>query len=155
MNQIYPLIRTVYMKHCRRVIKRVRLGVLRRSTPSHPEDIYQASIHKLHEEFTIHKIPHPNDIACIELDRKVEFSNRIHPICLPKKNSDFLGQEAEVAGWGHVNRTSGHSDILKKANVRIMKMIYECEEEVGNQVEITSRMLCAKSRNFSGNACQV
>jgi len=41
-----------------------------------------------------------NDLALIELDSDVEYERHIQPICLPEKDTDFVGSEAYVSGWG-------------------------------------------------------
>lgn len=42
-----------------------------------------------------------DDIALINLDQEVEWSDRIQPACLPNPDKDsFAGFLATVAGWG-------------------------------------------------------
>lgn len=42
------------------------------------------------------------DIALLELERPVEYSNTVRPICLPDTSHDFpTGKAIWVTGWGH------------------------------------------------------
>ena len=41
-----------------------------------------------------------DDIALIELDKPLEFSPNIQPVCLPQKNANFTRAEGLVSGWG-------------------------------------------------------
>ncbi|CAB3380272.1 Hypothetical predicted protein [Cloeon dipterum] len=44
-----------------------------------------------------------NDIGLIKLDKPVDFTNWVHPICLPKgPGADLANSKAVVAGWGRV-----------------------------------------------------
>lgn len=53
-------------------------------------------------------IIHPNfnsrlledDMALVELDKRVFFNANIQPICLPNKKQDFTHQHGYVSGWG-------------------------------------------------------
>lgn len=63
-------------------------------------------------EYTVTRIKsHPrfsrygfyNDISLLELDRTVEFTESIQPVCLPEPGTipeDFLGLRGTVTGWG-------------------------------------------------------
>ncbi|CAL4081618.1 unnamed protein product, partial [Meganyctiphanes norvegica] len=62
-----------------------------------------------------------NDIAILKTNRKVIYSKKIWPYCLPDKNQvldDFL--PVVIAGWGHVNQTHTTSSI-KTAFVRLVE----------------------------------
>lgn len=76
------------------------------------------------------RIPHPqynpqsseqyNDIALLRLDRRVEYSDFVKPICLPRtadlKEKSSVGQRLQVAGWGRT-ATARYSNIKQKVGV--------------------------------------
>ncbi|XP_076590307.1 ST14 transmembrane serine protease matriptase a [Chaetodon auriga] len=105
-------------------------------------------------------IPHPNynaytfdnDIALMELDSPVAFSDYIRPICLPAAQHDFpTGSTVWITGWGATREGGFAATVLQKAQVRIINH-NTCNELMGG--EITSRMLCAGVLSGGVDACQ-
>ncbi|KAM9733306.1 LOW QUALITY PROTEIN: ST14 transmembrane serine protease matriptase a [Menidia menidia] len=105
-------------------------------------------------------IPHPyynsfsfdNDIALMELDSPVSYSNFIRPICLPSAHHDFPPSETVwITGWGATREGGYAANILQKAQVRIINHSV-CNELMGGG--ITSRMLCAGVLSGGVDACQ-
>lgn len=41
-----------------------------------------------------------NDLALIKLSRKIDFTDRIQPVLLPKTQDLFDGQDVIASGWG-------------------------------------------------------
>lgn len=41
-----------------------------------------------------------NDIAILKIDRPVELTDVLHPVCLPIPGKSFKGELAVVTGWG-------------------------------------------------------
>ena len=78
--------------------ERIRLGVLYRSIPSNPRDTYQIKSLKIHHAFNRNSFPYKYDLAILETDRDVTFTQSIYPICLPEEGEDFIGDNAETAG---------------------------------------------------------
>lgn len=39
------------------------------------------------------------DLALVTLHRKIDFSFRVAPICMPKEGQTFYGQKVIAAGW--------------------------------------------------------
>ncbi|KAF3847415.1 hypothetical protein F7725_020443 [Dissostichus mawsoni] len=105
-------------------------------------------------------IPHPNyneytfdnDIALMELDSPVTFSDYIQPICLPSSTHDFpTGNTVWITGWGATREGGTAATILQKAQVRIINHSV-CNDLMAGQ--ITSRMFCAGVLTGGVDACQ-
>lgn len=105
-------------------------------------------------------IPHPNynaytfdnDIALMELDSPVTYSDYIRPICLPAPQHDFpTGNTVWITGWGATREGGFAATVLQKAQVRIINPSV-CNDLMGGQ--ITSRMMCAGVLTGGVDACQ-
>ncbi|XP_070684944.1 ST14 transmembrane serine protease matriptase a isoform X2 [Pempheris klunzingeri] len=105
-------------------------------------------------------IPHPNynaytydnDIALMELDSPVTYTDYIRPICLPASQHDFpSGNTVWITGWGATREGGFAATVLQKAQVRIINRSV-CNDLMAGQ--ITSRMLCAGVLIGGVDACQ-
>ncbi|KAM8903438.1 ST14 transmembrane serine protease matriptase a [Spinachia spinachia] len=105
-------------------------------------------------------IPHPNynaytydnDIALMELDSPVTYSDYIRPICLPAPQHTFpAGNTVWITGWGATREGGFAAKVLQKAEVRIINPTV-CNDLM--QGQITSRMLCAGVLTGGVDACQ-
>ncbi|XP_018520967.1 ST14 transmembrane serine protease matriptase a [Lates calcarifer] len=105
-------------------------------------------------------IPHPNynaytfdnDIALMELESPVSYSDYIRPICLPASQHDFpVGNTVWITGWGATREGGFAASVLQKAQVRIINHSV-CNNLMGGQ--LTSRMLCAGVLTGGVDACQ-
>ncbi|KAI2653906.1 hypothetical protein H4Q32_014273 [Labeo rohita] len=84
-----------------------------------------------------------NDIALMELDSPVTYSETIRPICLPTSKTVFpAGETVSISGWGATR---------EGANVRIINSTV-CDQLMNGQ--ITSRMTCAGIEKGGVDACQ-
>ncbi|KAF6732359.1 Suppressor of tumorigenicity 14 protein [Oryzias melastigma] len=91
-----------------------------------------------------------NDIALMELDKPVAYTEYIRPICLPSPQHIFeVGKQVYVTGWGALRE--GAATVLQKAQVRIINQTV-CNTLMGG--DITKQMLCAGVLQGGVDACQ-
>ncbi|XP_009504986.2 suppressor of tumorigenicity 14 protein [Phalacrocorax carbo] len=92
------------------------------------------------------------DIALLEMETPVFFSELVQPICLPSTSRVFVyGTVCYVTGWGAIKENSHLAKTLQEARVRIIT------QSVCNKLYdelITTRMLCAGNLNGGIDACQ-
>ncbi|XP_063160788.1 transmembrane protease serine 7-like [Candoia aspera] len=105
-------------------------------------------------------IVHPNydqyvsdyDIALLEMEAPVFFTELVQPICLLSSPRVFnYGTVCYVTGWGAVKENSQLTKILQEAKVKIIN------QNVCSKLYdylITSQMLCAGNLNGGIDACQ-
>ncbi|KAG5271940.1 hypothetical protein AALO_G00185900 [Alosa alosa] len=105
-------------------------------------------------------IPHPDynpmtfdyDIALLELEQPLKFTNLIHPICLPAKSHVFsAGTPCWVTGWGTLREGGLLAQVLQKAEVKI---INDTVCNVVTEGQVTSRMMCSGFLRGGVDACQ-
>ncbi|XP_057684920.1 suppressor of tumorigenicity 14 protein homolog [Corythoichthys intestinalis] len=105
-------------------------------------------------------IPHPNyndytfdnDIALMELESPVAYSDFIQPICLPAAQHDFpVGSTVTITGWGAQREGGTAATVLQKAQVRTINYTV-CDKLLGGQ--LTTRMMCAGILAGGVDACQ-
>ncbi|CAH1105990.1 unnamed protein product [Psylliodes chrysocephalus] len=79
-----------------------------------------------------------NDIALIQLDRDVIFSDYIKPICLPPSNFNHNNESVIIAGWGRTKVGGTYSEVLNKAILPIV------DQEFCNRLglTLTSGQIC-------------
>lgn len=93
-----------------------------------------------------------NDIALMELDSPVTYTDFIRPICLPSPQHVFpTGNTVWITGWGATREGGFGSTALQKAQVRIINHSV-CNDLMSGQ--ITSRMMCAGVLSGGVDACQ-
>ena len=86
-----------------------------------------------------------HDIALIFLSHHLNFSDSIHPICIPDVNFDFTGQYGVATGWGSTREHGRSSEVLKKLEVKLVSKIecvkrYKDRERIGPQHTGTKKM---------------
>ena len=98
-------------------------------------------------------VVHPEewDVAIFTLSKKINFSNKISPICLPATDDDHAGRLAVITGWGftkdnfipNVHPQPPQPPELHVANVTIMSD-GECAEQL-RQLEdyLRSQEMCS------------
>lgn len=52
-------------------------------------------------------------MAVLTLDRPVQFTHNIRPICLPEKSRRFNGNTATVIGWGSLRESEFSGSLFK------------------------------------------
>ncbi|XP_051744607.1 trypsin I-P1-like [Ctenopharyngodon idella] len=101
--------------------------------------------------------PNNNDIALVQLNSSVPFSDYIKPVCLAAAGSVFsAGTESWVTGWGTLQ--SGDTDLpntLQEVMIPIVSNS-DCYKAYGGiNISITSNMICAGLLNKGGkDSCQ-
>ncbi|XP_059056609.1 venom protease-like [Achroia grisella] len=107
----------------------VALGLLARS------DLKQDLIYNV-KRIIIHPDYKPpvkyNDIALLETDRKITFSQRVQPACLHVDSSDDEGLPRTTVGWGAQGYTGNNANILQKT-----ELFKFSEEECFSKFHIT------------------
>lgn len=81
---------------------RVTLGdyILHSEIESLPHEVFTVSEVKLHPNFRFTPQADRYDVAVLVLDRSVQYRENIMPICLPPKDTIYIGRMSYVAGWG-------------------------------------------------------
>ncbi|NXP47763.1 TMPS9 protease, partial [Heliornis fulica] len=112
---------------------------------------------KMEKIFRIYKHPFYNvysldyDVALLELNTPVKFSNTIKPICLPDNSHVFQeGARCFITGWGSTKEGGLMSKHLQKAAVN---MIGDQACKKFYPVQISSRMLCAGFPQGTVDSC--
>ena len=71
----------------------------------------------------------PGDVAILVLDRPVQLSNSVKPVCLPiAREASYEGMVAVSAGWG-VTEDGETSDVLRQVRCdgkHLMRMSSDC-----------------------------
>lgn len=106
------------------------------------------------------RIPHPdflasrtngfqNDLAILQLDRHLDLSAEITPICLPivaPSEDELLESNLYVAGWGSTQNSSAGSDVLLDLPLDYITL-KDCQEEFAQtEAIINISHLCAKGK---------
>lgn len=111
------------------------------------KNVKQVISHPNYNDYTF-----DNDVALMELDSPVTYSDYIRPICLPAAQHNFpTGSTVWITGWGATREGGFAASVLQKAQVRIINW-KTCDKLMGGQ--LTSRMLCAGVLTGGVDACQ-
>ena len=82
----------------------------------------------VHPDFNIIPSAAYNDVAILTLGKAVVFSDNVRPVCLPEvalAEADHLtGVAVTVSGWGKTDSSTGTSETLKTAELRIYNQRY-------------------------------
>lgn len=103
------------------------------------------------------------DIALLHMRRPIEFSDRIHPICLPTrqvvKDLMMVGFKGRVTGWGNLfeawsSTPKAHPEVLQQIQLPIVDQ-ETCRKSTA--ILVTDNMFCAgfkPEENRRGDACE-
>ncbi|XP_044153913.1 complement C1s subcomponent [Bufo gargarizans] len=92
-----------------------------------------------------------NDIALIQLPRRIELDECIYPICLPEKGQTegpAIREVGYIAGWGQTNRKNRLGKTIDKPRILeytgvSLRDLEDCKKAVPKKYDVTSNMLCA------------
>nr|CAI5824215.1 unnamed protein product [Callosobruchus analis] len=129
---------------------KVRLGVLKITSSADDLDIKTYKIHDEYDYNTKH-----NDIALVEVDQKIEFSDKVRPACLYWNNDD-PEDEMWIIGWGKstIDQEDDRTVVLQKARVSAVS-VNECNSTYRDRTmhtrTIRASQICAIGN--SSDAC--
>ncbi|XP_014271508.1 venom protease [Halyomorpha halys] len=99
----------------------------------------------IHPQYSI--LNYANDIALIRLQRDVDFSDTVKPVCLPQtdalRSSKFEGKYPYVIGWGHTTNNGPKSDVLQQVQVPVVENENCTKAYKKMQYSITGNQICA------------
>ncbi|XP_073511372.1 transmembrane protease serine 5 [Phyllobates terribilis] len=98
---------------------------------------------------------HDYDIALMKLEKPLNYSDSVRPVCLPQYEQDIpAGSECWISGWGHTHPDNTHMPrSLKEAMVPLISS-KKCNSSCIYDGDITPRMLCAGYLDGKVDACQ-
>jgi len=99
-----------------------------------------------------------NDIAILELEKDVKFSEDVQPACItdnPTIVQKFDNTGLSIAGWGAINFRGPTSKILLEGKIRPVST-EDCQEKFKpfRNVEINEKKICARDLGNKIDACQ-
>lgn len=122
--------------------------VMNADEPTQHRQLSPASTYRLHPNYNNNNLN--NDIATIQLPSVIQFSAQIAIISLVPANAGaFVGELAQVSGWGRINNTpgSGASPILRSTTNAVISNAV-CSQTFGGT--IIASTLCTTTVNGSG-----
>ncbi|KAF7489899.1 Serine proteinase stubble [Sarcoptes scabiei] len=138
---------------------RVTLGdyILHSEIESLPHEVFTVSEVKLHPNFRFTPQADRYDVAVLVLDRSVQYRENIMPICLPPKDTLYVGRMSYVAGWGALQAGSKlRPKVLQHVPVPVIENNI-CEtwhKQRGINIKIYDEMMCAGYETGGKDACQ-
>ncbi|KAI1285806.1 Transmembrane protease serine 6 [Halotydeus destructor] len=101
--------------------------------------VHRATRHILHPQYTSSP-DYQNDIALIELDENVQFTDTVWPACLPTMDSTRNYGQLQISGWGKLYSQGPQPRKLMETTVTQRTQQY-CSRRYGSKY--TSKQLCA------------
>ncbi|CAG4945664.1 unnamed protein product [Colias eurytheme] len=106
-----------------------------------------------HPVFTSNAVRDINDIAVLTLEKKLKFSEKVRPICLPSEDLDFKNMPLTVAGWGKTRQGAlTSSRYLLETKVKLVDGEKCSKSAIYKDNLVKDTMMCAYS--LGKDACQ-
>ncbi|CAH2085626.1 unnamed protein product [Euphydryas editha] len=129
----------------------VHIGMHDRLGSSHP--VLYASNGVKHPSFTSNAVRDVNDIAVLTLQKKIKFSDKVRPICLPSEDMNFSDSPLTVAGWGKTRQGAlTSSRYLLETKVKLVPSDVCTRSSIYRNNLVSDSMMCAYS--LGKDACQ-
>ncbi|KAL1115045.1 hypothetical protein AAG570_007076 [Ranatra chinensis] len=104
----------------------------------------------LHPQFDPAKIQ--NDLAIVKTAKRVDFNQRLGPVCLPFTHPEtFVGQKVTALGWGTTEFGGETPDKLRKVKLDVVP-VEECVRVYGQNKITRDKQICTYSNGK--DACQ-
>ncbi|XP_014716795.1 prothrombin [Equus asinus] len=104
------------------------------------------------------------DIALLKLRRPIAFSDHVHPVCLPDKETTtrlfHAGYKGRVTGWGNLKETwTGHIGEVQPSVLQVVNLpiVEHSVCKASTRIRITDNMFCAgfkPDEGRRGDACE-
>ncbi|XP_047532122.1 transmembrane protease serine 9-like [Vanessa atalanta] len=106
-----------------------------------------------HPSFTSNAVRDINDIAVLTLEKKLKFSDKVRPICLPSEDMIFGDLPLTVAGWGKTRQGAlTSSRYLLETRVKLVMSHVCTKSSIYKDNFVSDTMMCAYS--LGKDACQ-
>ncbi|KAM4702025.1 uncharacterized protein O3C94_002952 [Discoglossus pictus] len=107
----------------------------------------------IHENYIGVKSNHDNDIALLQLDVSVNYTDYVVPICLPEKQFTALElvRFSTVSGWGRLLHIGATPEVLRQVTLPRVKT-QDCIEQT--KMNISQNMFCAGYTNGTKDSCK-
>ncbi|KAH7983655.1 hypothetical protein HPB52_013356 [Rhipicephalus sanguineus] len=141
-----------------REILRVALGKHFRSDSKDDAHVQVRKVAEIHVHFNYGPTTYDNDIALVQLDKAVELTPRVRPVCLPTDRSARVhlqeGKLGVATGWG-LTETGEYADVLSEAMLPVVanEKCQEAYERAGVPLTVSEAMFCAGHANATSNTC--
>nr|DBA16642.1 TPA: hypothetical protein GDO54_004016 [Pyxicephalus adspersus] len=128
------------------------LGLHDQSTRTTSKDVVIRKIKRIVAHRDFNDFTYDNDIAMLELESPITYTDFIQPICIPESTHVFpVGKSIWVTGWGALTEGGTGATVLQKAEIRVINQT-ECNKLLTDQ--LTDRMICAGYVSGGIDACQ-
>ncbi|CAH0673910.1 unnamed protein product [Spodoptera exigua] len=120
---------------------RVKFGEHDRCDKSQQAALTRYVVKVIAHNFTLSDLS--NDIALLMLNKPVEYTHAIRPVCLPATDDNtYTSKTAIVAGWGAMNETGKWSCTVREAELPVLSN-EACRNTNYNATKIKEVMMCA------------